>query len=141
MAMIHVGFTGTRFGATDVQCAAMRRVLEELASQDVTAHHGDCVGSDAQFHAIARALRWRVVIHPPVDDTDRAHCQGDDAVPPLTHMKRNKAIVTAATLMLATPYDMTEQELGGTWKTIRMARKAKRPLVIVFPDGTTEGIW
>ena len=138
--MIHVGFTGTRFGATDVQHAEMRRWLESLAD-DVTAHHGDCVGADAQFHALARARKWRVVIHPPVDDAERAFCAGDELLAPLTHMKRNKAIVTAATLMLATPKDMTEQEYGGTWKTIRMARKAKKPLVIVFPDGTTDGSW
>src|SRR5262245_13605371 len=134
--MIHVGFTGTRHGATDAQHAAMRRLLETLT--EVTAHHGDCVGADAQFHAIARALKWRIVIHPPVDDSERARCEGDESRAPLTHMKRNKAIVDAATLMLAAPYQMTEQELGGTWKTIRMARKAKKPLVIVFPDGTTD---
>jgi len=44
-------------------------------------------------------------------------------------------------LMLAAPRDMTEQEHGGTWKTIGMARKAKKPLVIVFPDGSTQGEW
>jgi len=56
-------------------------------------------------------------------------------------MKRNKAIVAEAHVMLAAPRDMTEQQYGGTWKTIGMTRKAKKPLVIVFPDGTTQGEW
>ncbi len=145
-ASIHVGFTGTRFGASEVQLAAMRRVLGELVdrsrdAEGFVAHHGDCIGADAQFHALARELRWRVVIHPPVDDADRARCVGDESRDPLTHMKRNKAIVTEVSFMLAAPYDMTEQEHGGTWKTIRMARKAKRPLVIAFPDGSIDGAW
>jgi len=144
--MIHVGFTGTRFGANEVQLDVMRRVLGELvrgsrADERFTAHHGDCVGADAQFHALARELGWSVLIHPPVDDSERARCIGDETREPLTHMKRNKAIVTEAAFMLAVSYDMTEQEYGGTWKTIRMARKAQKPLVIVFPDGSTQGTW
>jgi hypothetical protein len=144
--MIHVGFTGTRFGATDVQLARMRELLTTLvarsfADEQFTAHHGDCVGADAQFHALARELAWSIVIHPPVDDSERANCSGDQRRDPLTHMKRNKAIVTESHLMLAIPRDMTEQQFGGTWKTIGMSRKAKKPLVIVFPDGTTHGEW
>ena len=80
-------------------------------------------------------------MHPPVDDADRARCDHDELREPLTHMKRNKAIVTEAQLMMAVPRDMTEQEYGGTWKTVGMARKQKKALVIVFPDGTTQGEW
>jgi hypothetical protein len=56
-------------------------------------------------------------------------------------MKRNKAIVAEAHRVMAVPKDMTAQPYGGTWKTIEMARKAKKPLVIVFPDGSVEGDW
>jgi hypothetical protein len=38
--------------------------------------------------------------------------------------------------MLAAPYVPTEQTHGGTWRTIGLARKAKKPLVIVLPDGS-----
>lgn len=141
---VHVGFTGTRFGASELQLASMRRLLSELAQRAgaVVAHHGDCIGADAQFHAAARELGWRVVVHPPVDDDDdRARCDHDELRDPLTHMKRNKSIVLESQLMMAVPRDMTQQPHGGTWKTAVMAQKAKRPLVIVLPDGSVQGEW
>ena len=53
----------------------------------------------------------------------------------LPHMRRNKNIVIAATVMIAAPFELTQQEHGGTWRTIDMARKAKRPLAIISRDG------
>jgi len=50
-------------------------------------------------------------------------------------MKRNRAIVDISTVMIATPFEDTEQKFGGTWKTIGMARKVSRPLAIVFRSG------
>lgn len=132
--MRQLGFTGTRFGMKPPQLDAVRTLIASLG--EVTGHHGDCVGADAEFHAVLRALGHRVVGHPPVDDEHRARCEFDELVEPLTHMKRNRAIVTIADLMIAAPFEMIEQERGGTWKTIQMARKARKPLVIAFPDGT-----
>ena len=134
--MRHLGFTGTRFGMKPPQHAAVRDVIVSLG--EVTGHHGDCVGADAEFHALLRELGHRVIGHPPVDDEHRAWCQFDDQVEPLTHMKRNRAIVAIAHIMIGAPFEMTAQERGGTWLTIKMARKAGKPLVIVFPDGTLE---
>ncbi|MEJ7601244.1 MAG: hypothetical protein WKG01_25290 [Kofleriaceae bacterium] len=132
--MRHLGFTGTRFGMKPPQLDAVRVLIASLG--EVTGHYGDCVGADAEFHAILRALGHRVIGHPPVDDEHRASCAFDELVGPLTHMKRNKAIVTASDIVIGAPFEMTEQERGGTWKTIQMARKVKKPLVIAFPDGT-----
>ncbi|HEX2687120.1 MAG TPA: hypothetical protein VHN14_10905 [Kofleriaceae bacterium] len=50
-------------------------------------------------------------------------------------MRRNKNIVVTATVMIAAPFELTQQAHGGTWRTIEMVRKAKRPLAIVSPDG------
>lgn len=52
-------------------------------------------------------------------------------------MRRNKNIVMASTVMIAAPFELTQQEHGGTWRTIDMTRTAKRPLAIVSPDGAT----
>lgn len=38
----------------------------------------------------------------------------------------NKNIVMASTVMIAAPFGLTQEEHGGTWRTIEMARKAKR---------------
>lgn len=53
-------------------------------------------------------------------------------------MRRNKNIVMASTVMIAAPFELTQQEHGGTWRTIEMARTAKRPLAIVSPEGAME---
>ena len=50
-------------------------------------------------------------------------------------MRRNKNIVTTSTLMIAAPFEPVEQKHGGTWRTIEMTRKAKRPLALVWRDG------
>lgn len=125
--MKNIGFTGTRFGMTDIQ--RMRVIV---------AHHGDCVGADAQFHDIVRVLPGSyIVVHPPVAQDDRAMCVGDETRPALPFMQRNRKIVDAADVMIATPREMTEQEYGGTWRTIDLARRRKKSLIIVWPDGTT----
>lgn len=123
-----IGFTGTRFGMTAAQLATVRALLAEHAPNGGTAHHGDCVGADAELHELARAAGLRVVIHPgPPDDlAHQAGCAGDERREPMTHMRRNRAIVDAADLVIAAPFEDEPQERGGTWKTIEMARKALR---------------
>lgn len=133
-----VGFTGTRFGMTKEQKVRMSSLVPRADFY----HHGDCVGADADFHNIVRYLchdfnhDGQIVGHLPVDTTHRAFCTFDETRDPLPHMKRNKAIVTESDVMLACPSTMEEQQFGGTWATIRMARKAKKPLTIVYPDGS-----
>lgn len=138
--MIHVGFTGTRHGMRSLQHAELRRQLLNLyRDAGLTFHHGDCVGADAEFHAIIRRdLGGWIVGHLPVDTTHRAYCDFDETREPLKHIKRNAEIVKASSIVFATPYEMEQQEHGGTWRTIGMARKAKRELVIIFPDGSVK---
>lgn len=145
---MNIGFTGTRHGMTPQQHVAVYATMRELLhsvrlreainleSIRVFAHHGDCVGADAQFHGCARRLSLHIVGHLPVDETHRAFCSFDETREPLTHMRRNKQIVTAADIMIAAPFEAEEQQRGGTWKTIGMTRKAKKPLALVLPDGT-----
>lgn len=143
--MMHFGFTGTRYGCTPDQYLALSELLGDLDENNPWgeplpyAHHGDCVGADAEFHTMAFGLEWPVVIHPPVDSEHRANCTHWRSIhTPLPHMQRNRTIVAAADIMIACPFDMTEQTRGGTWATIRMARKAGKPLAIVLPDGSVQ---
>jgi hypothetical protein len=136
--MIHIGFTGTRYGITDNQIASMTRLMKEVhesAGKQVTAHHGDCEGADAFFHVSASVFGWRIHVHPPIGNSRRAHCAGDVTAKPKPYLVRNADIVAESDVMFAMPLDMTEQARGGTWATIRMARKAGKPLAIVWPDG------
>jgi len=59
--------------------------LELFTTKVLEAHHGDCLGSNADFHHFIREIdqRIRIIIHPgflanlPDDTTLRALCDGD----------------------------------------------------------------
>lgn len=137
---MHIGFTGTRSGMTPSQKLSVieiMRLLVEAAGRDfsdrskLVVHHGDCVGADADFHAIARAAGAWIVIHPPIDNGLRAFCEGDEFLPPLTHFARNRAIVAASSALIATPYEQERQERGGTWYTYDRAILAGQTVALV----------
>lgn len=138
--MIVIGFTGTRWGMTPAQRAALALEVDRALDLDAPwlARHGMCVGSDEEFHNIVRPLPNGVIHgHPSnlsgmtarITDCDVLH-------EPKRPLARNVHIVAASTVMLAAPAEMTEQLRGGTWATIRMARRARKPLAIVWPDGS-----
>jgi hypothetical protein len=140
MSRSQIGFAGTRQGMTPPQQSAVAAIVQRVADGDgFVARHGDCIGADAEFHDLCRMLpRSLIVVHPgPLDDLpNQAGRIGDERREPLPHMRRNKNIVMASTMMIAAPFEVAQQEYGGTWRTIEMARKAKRPLAIAWRDGT-----
>jgi hypothetical protein len=108
-----------------------------LTWQAAGVRHGDCIGADADFHAIAVALGLPVAVHPPDNSSKRAFCQGATLVlDPLPYLVRNHAIVDRSDRMIAAPGERKEQLRSGTWATIRYARKQGKPLTVVWPDGT-----
>ena len=143
--MINLGFTGTQTGMTLEQKAAVRGLLPQV---EFTLHHGDCIGADAQVHELCRTRPKlaRIVIHPPVNQDKRACCSlepefaGFAIMPRRPYLDRNKRIVVAGVDgLIGTPKEMSEParlRAGGTWATIRMARRAGRFIAIVWPDGT-----
>ncbi len=132
---MNVGFTGTRSGMTDAQKATFGNVLAEFSPALFT--HGDCVGADADAHQIAVQLDVPVEIRPCNFPSMRAHCEGAAVVHPITTaFTRNRAIVDSCDLLIATPVTNEEQERGGTWYTIRYARKKGRKTIIIPPDGS-----
>jgi hypothetical protein len=127
-----VGFTGSRQGMTQAQREAVVEVLMEATE----AHHGDCVGADREFHEICEELGIDVVLHPPTDPKLRAWCHATRVEEPRPYLERNRQIVKAAELMVATPKEKVEPPPSrgqGTWSCIRYARKLKRELLVVFP--------
>jgi hypothetical protein len=54
-------------------------------------------------------------------------------LPPLD---RNKMMVDDCEALIATPRLMVEELRSGTWSTIRYARKCRKPVHIVWPDGS-----
>ena len=93
--------------------------------------HGDCVGSDEQFHEIALQLGIPIVIRPCDLIQFRANCEGaifrHKIRPPLW---RNHDIVDDCTILIAAP-DGPERLRSGTWATVRYAIKKDREVTFV----------
>jgi hypothetical protein len=132
-SVLVAGFTGTRFGMTFRQ----QRELKEQLWAYRSLHHGDAIGSDAQCHRIAQGMgQFRITIHPPSNPSQRAWCIGDVLKPPKDYGKRDCNIVDACDTLFATPRFMVEELRSGTWQTIRYARKRKKHIRIIWPDGS-----
>ncbi len=140
--MTIVGFTGTRQGMTRLQ----RQLVESLLvlHPPKETHHGDCKGSDAQFHRIVcDQTTASIIIHPPLDKKYRAFCaadetRGDKILPEKSYLERNQDIVNASKIIIAAPKELLEQQRSGTWSTIRRAREKKCEVFITFPNGIVE---
>lgn len=134
---MRLGFTGTRRGMTAAQRAACAELLARLTPEVV--HHGDAVGADAEMHGLASAAGVPVVVHPPVNPSHRAFCQGGEVLEPRPHKARDRDVVDDTDLLLGTPGALEEQDPhSGTWYTIRYAKRSGRPIIIVWPDGREE---
>ena len=140
-----VTFTGTRWGMTKQQQSRVRQLLRRLSPEEV--HHGMCIGADAEFHQIVRTVcKRRTHIHgwpQSIDRTLRAKGLSPDSLhkemPPL---ERNKAMVSHADVVIATPKEKTQILRSGTWATIRYAVKKKGlALYVVGPDGKDLKEW
>lgn len=140
---MRIGFSGTRQGMTNDQVLHVHMLLGDLrgaGASQVT--HGMCQGADKQFHDMAKALGYFTIGAPGVlsDGSPymRAKIECDMVLPEKPFLVRNLQIVHEVDLMLVTPKEQAEQGKGsGTWASIRYTRKAKKPLIIVYPDGST----
>lgn len=132
---IKIGFTGTSEGIPEPQLLAAMKLLIKGAEL----HFGDCVGADAQAWYLATAWGFRTVAHPPIDPKKRAFCKADEIRAPKPYIERNHDIVDECERLIATPRTMEEELRSGTWATIRYARKLKKPVIIVTPNGALYG--
>lgn len=138
--MNRLGFTGTQIGMTQAQRLTLVLCFATLDGSSFA--HGDCIGSDEQAHAMALTARLRVLIHPPIDTSKRAWCEGAAHVfEPDEYLARNRAIVDACDILIATPKRHVEELRSGTWSTVRYARRQRggnaKHVIVINPDGTT----
>ncbi len=150
-----IGFTGTRNGMTEQQKTAFLDALWDcFVYQAVEFHSGKCVGADFQavhlveMHACEYDRDIVQHFHPGrfannFEDTsmEASVCLHPGTTvfrhPPRTRFKRSRIIVDACELLIAAPPCKPLPDRGGTLYTINYARKQGRPLVILWPDGTT----
>ena len=144
-----IGFTGTRGenlpngtygGMTVLQKDRLAWYLKENRENIVEAHHGGCVGSDQQFHAMCLALGIPVHVHPgypsrdPEDTTYQAQLDGSPHyMRPKPFFTRNRDIVKSCDVLLATPRETSDPGKGGTWYTINYARNASKQVITIYP--------
>ena len=140
---ISIGFTGTQHGITNEQRYALNVYLKVAVNSnfEVEFHHGDCIGADKQFHELLESLKvphivnQKIIIHPPIKNIKRAFCKSDFILEPKDYLDRNKDIVNASEILIATPKEFEEQLRSGTWSTIRYCTKQKKQAFIIFPNG------
>lgn len=133
MTLIKYGFTGTRNGMNENQIKEITKLIQENINNGDTIeiHHGDCIGSDEEFHNICNSLsnKIKIVIHPPINNKLRAYCKSEYIEKEKPYIKRNHDIVDSTEILLSCPY--TKEELrSGTWSTIRYAKKLNKKVLI-----------
>lgn len=133
--MPNIGFTGTSKGMTPEQITALRSILVDAEGE---LHHGDCIGADAQAHEIAEECGLLPILHPPTNYSKRAWCKSPAHLmrAEKPYLARNRDIVDETVALIAAPAEFEEQPRGGTWHTVRYARKQNRPIALILPDGT-----
>ena len=129
-----VGFTGTRDGLDYRQRFRLHQLLyEELEVAE--AHHGNCLGGDSVFAELVYP-RFRTVAHPcNIPGLQLTRTTAHVYLPVKPPLDRNRDIVDACDILVACPKG-PEERRSGTWATIRYARKAGKPIRLVWPDGT-----
>jgi len=144
-----IGFTGTREGMSKRQEGLFSRVISEYFYDMDEFHHGDCIGADAEAHQHIHDCRRydedghevKIVIHPPLKDEVRAHCKTynrdpyyyDDIIKvKKNYLERNRDIVDATDLLIATPKELSTTEFYGTMYTIKYAHDKGVPVIILW---------
>ena len=129
-----VGFTGSQGGMTKAQRKIVKKFLD---TEPLTVHHGKCIGSDAQFHTLARPRVREIVVHPCNITSKQANITDyDRTLPVKPPLVRNKFMVSRIEVLLATPKEDHEVLRSGTWATIRAALKLWKTVIIIWPDGS-----
>jgi len=141
---MHIGFTGTQEGMNNFQKNEVSLILlyhhytphisGVIGKATLEAHHGDCIGADAEFEELAKKYGYTTYAHPASDTgSKRAYCKSDTILPAKPALKRNKDIVNAVDIMIATPKENHEVLRSGTWATIRYAKKRGWLIHVIYP--------
>ena len=126
---IKIGFTGNRYGLNSDQKDQIAIILDKY--DNIIVSHGDCVGSDTDFHNLCVKYRnehpdKKIIIHiyPPNNRVLRGFNKGDLHMAEKPYLQRNLDIIINSSILIACPVDKNKEELrSGTWSTIRNARK------------------
>jgi hypothetical protein len=138
-AITNIGVTGTRNPLPAIQEESLQQVLASLYRLGARIlHHGDCVGADKTADIAAFNLGMHIESHPPQSARHRAFCDALVVHRPKPYLARNRDVVNACQVLVGCPKG-PETPRGGTWYTVRYARKAGCQVILVWPDGSVTG--
>lgn len=132
-----VGFTGTRSLPTSCY-ADVERIVKALP-QGTRVVTGGCVGVDDFVAFTAHANGYPVHSVVPADQSRVApgwgdYCSSFEVMPPGTDYRaRNERIVELSDRIIAIPEaleDAARSRRSGTWMTVRIARRAGKPVQV-----------
>lgn len=137
MTFFAIGVTASREGVSETQRRALTTfLLRARAAGADRFHHGCCVGGDEIAAVIAHNLGYRVVGHPPVKTQWRSMLAcgvSNELRDPLDYLARDVQIVEEVDALIGLP---NRPECGsGTWFTVRQARRANKPRLVLLPGG------
>lgn len=146
---ISIGITGTRNTLANSQQFALGMLINTLGRTvdgPAEMHHGLCIGTDETSHYIAVQIPGiQIHGHPGYGAGKRSPYQmtyKPDSFfiihPAKPYNKRNQEIVTASGILLACPRfpeSDARSARSGTWQTIRMMKRARKPVIIIPPSG------
>jgi hypothetical protein len=135
-----VVFTGSQDGMTRVQADVVYQWLVQHDDIIEEIRHGGCIGADKEFHDFCQHfnLGELVEVYPSNIPSKQAVINPEAYKikhPPDFPLERNKTMVYASEVCLATPKEADEVMRSGTWATIRYARKNHLKVVIIEPSG------
>jgi hypothetical protein len=138
---ISLGFTGSQKGMTAQQLSRFRLLIDSFADLFVIKefHHGCCIGADEQAHNMVVELYPKITmhLHPGNIEFKKAVCEHSKKVLYLSidNLLRNKEIVHASSILIATPAQNHEITRSGTWATIRDALRESKQVIIIDTNG------
>jgi hypothetical protein len=142
---MEIGITGSREGITNKQKITFGKYIDEaIASGGIRLHHGMCVGWDEIAADIAYSRGAYIIGHPgrfkdgKGNEFRALNCKADTILEEKTHFERNRDIVDSTDILIAGPGWTEDPGKGGTSYTISYAQKKKKPVIIIFPNGTTK---
>jgi hypothetical protein len=129
---MRVGFTGTRHGMSAAQLDQLGFVLGLLmmsSPRPIMFDHGDGPGVDGRPSADAQAAqlaeRYGFVPAPhPVE-------QAENETWASAALRRDRVIAATCDVLVAAPRRDAEEVRSGTWATVRYAREAGKPVVML----------
>jgi hypothetical protein len=76
----------------------------------------------------------KVICHPPIYESKQAYVGGHVVLPRKDYMSRNRDIVDASEVMIATPKTKEEELRSGTWATVRYAKRKRVLVRVIYPE-------